>query len=153
VTERIGGHFVIDPGQGSSFFGAIVCLDGATDFPNSGNLLSTDVLGRGLLVFPNTSAEVFGDLALPLDPGWYALVFGSGLFGATGRGGAPANNPDIDSPTYIAHQVDPGWFDISPPNGPFHNFRFVVEGQVVPEPAMGSLMPCVALLFFRRRKR
>ena len=134
VTTRIGGHFVIDPGHDDSFFGAIVRLDHATDFPNSGDLATPDVLGETLLAFPDASTEVFGDLALSLEPGWYALVFGSGLFGATGQGGAIGNNPDIGSPTYIAHQMGSAWFDISPPNGPFNDFRLVV----IPYPAMSD---------------
>jgi hypothetical protein len=134
IATRVGGHFVIDPGHDDSFFGAIVRLDNVFDFPNSGDLSTPDVLQETLLTFPDTSTEVFGELALPLDPGWYALVFGSGLFGATGQGGAIANNPDIGSPTYIAHLPSSGWIEISPPNGPFENFRFVIEGKVVPEP-------------------
>ncbi len=99
ITSQIGGHFV--EANSGSFFGAIVALDDESDFPDSGDFSSSDFLGSTLLTFPHPSAEVFGDLSLSLDPGWYALVFGSGLFEATGAGAAPRNNTDIGNPTYI----------------------------------------------------
>ncbi len=135
MTTRVGGHFVADPRFGDSFFGAIVRLDGAMDFPDSGNLSTPDVLGTTLLTFPNPSAEVFGNLTVKLDPGWYALVFGSGLFGATGSGAAVLNNPDIGTPSYIAHQPAAGWFNFADIGGFFNDFRLVVDGNAVPEPS------------------
>lgn len=139
VTTRVGGHFVTDPRFADSFFGAIVRLDDATDFPDSDNLSTPDVLGATLLTFPNPSAEVFGDLELNLSPGWYALVFGSGLFGATGSGGALLNNSDIGSPSYIGHQPGPGWYSYADIGGFFKNFRLVVQGEFVPEPTSAVL--------------
>lgn len=147
VTSRVGGHFVADPPRGTSFFGAIVRLDNEMDFPNSDDLSTPDVLGATLLTFPNPSSEVFGELAVRLDPGWYALIFGSGLFGATGRGGALLNNPDIGTPDYIGHQPGFGWYDYSGLPGPFQNFRLVVEGNVVPEPSsIATVLVAVAFL-------
>ena len=157
VTTRVGGHFVIDPGHDDSFFGAIVRLDDGTDFPDSGNLSTPDVLGETLLTFPYASTEVFADLTLSLEPGWYALVFGSGLFEATGQGGALANNSDIGSPSYIAFRKfvpNSQWIDFSTLPGPFANFRLVVEGKVIPEPnsivAIAIMFP---LLLCARRAR
>ncbi len=134
LTTRVGGHFVIQPSSDDSFFGAIVRLDDISDFPDSGDFSTPDFLGNASLTFPNTSEEVFGELSLRLDPGWYALVFGSGLFGTTGNGGAVLNNPDIGLPSYIAHQQAAGWIELSTLPGPFRNYRLVVEGIVVPEP-------------------
>lgn len=155
VTSRVGGHFVVEPGFDDSFFASIVRLDDDVDFPDSDDLSTPDVLGHALLTFPNTSAEVFGDLELSLSPGWYALVFGSGLFGATGQGGAVANNPDIGSPSYLGHQADPGWFDFSTLPGPFEDFRLIVEGQIVPEPDLivPALVALVLLLYIFRSQR
>jgi hypothetical protein len=152
ITLRIGGHFVADPRVDDSFFGAIVKLDDVMDFPDSGNLSTPDVLGATLLTFPNPSAEVFGDLQLNLDRGWYALVYGSGLFGATGSGGMLLNNADIGDPSYIAHQPGPGfgWGNLSPI---FHNFRFVVEGIVVPEPMALAILPITLVVVLRIRCR
>jgi hypothetical protein len=130
VTSQIGGHFVSQ--TGGTFFGTIVALDDAHDFPDSGDLTTPDVLGAASLDFPNPSAEVFGDLALSLDTGWYAPVYGSGLFGTTGRGVALRNGLDIGDPSYIAFQPGSGvqWIDISEE---FHDHRFVITGVIVPE--------------------
>ena len=87
VISRVGGHFSASDGGGGTFFGAIVSLDGTDDFPDSGDLSTPDVFGDTLLTFPDPSSEIFGELSLTLAPGDYALVFGSGLFGATGGGG------------------------------------------------------------------
>jgi hypothetical protein len=152
ATTRVGAHVVIDPGHDDSFFGAIVRLNSATDFPNSGDLSTPDVLGERLLAFPDTSTEVFGDLALSLEPGWYALVFGSGLFGATGRGAAVANNPDIGSPSYIAFVPNSQWVDLSTLPGPFANFRLVVEGNIVSEPSAFVAIPFMLLSLLCARK-
>lgn len=148
-TTQIGGHFLqrpgSDPNGDGSFFGAIVALDDENDFPDSGDLSTSDVLGSTLLTFPNPSAEVFGNLNLSLDPGWYALVFGSGLFGTTAGGAAIRNNPDIGNPVYIGWQPGAvlGWSNLINPI--FRNHRFVIQGFVVPEPLAIDLI-AVALL-------
>ncbi|MDZ4659158.1 MAG: hypothetical protein SH868_16425 [Bythopirellula sp.] len=110
ITTQVGGHFVGSLGTTDTFFGAIVALIDENDFPDSGDLSTPDVLGSTVIAFPEPSAEVFGDLTLALDPGWYALVFGSGLIGASGDGAMPLNNPDIGNPTYIGYQLGTGWF-------------------------------------------
>jgi len=56
ITTQVGGHFVEEvPG---TFFGAIVALDDAGDFPNSADLSTADVLGATTPTYPNPSAEV-----------------------------------------------------------------------------------------------
>jgi len=132
-TEQIGGHFVDD--LGGTFFGAIVKLEDATDFPDSADLSTPDVLGATQLTFPVLSAEVFGDLSLSLNPGWYALVFGTGRFGTSGSGGALRNNPDIGDPAYIGLHLGDGWFNFADLSDvlDFSNHRFVING--VPEPS------------------
>jgi hypothetical protein len=70
ITTEIGGHFVRRPNAGDSFFGAIVRLDAHSDFPNSEDLSTSDVRGTALLMFPDISAEVFGEMNLLLEPGW-----------------------------------------------------------------------------------
>jgi len=152
LTTRVGGHFVIKPNAEDSFFGAIVQLDSVTDFPNSGDLSTTDVLGKTLLTFPESSTDVFGDLTLSLNPGWYALIFGSGLFGATGSGGAVLNNPDIGSPSYIGFVPGvSGWIEVAPPFGPFENYRLVIEGTIVPEPNTLTLGTALLAMTFLMR--
>jgi hypothetical protein len=155
ITSQIGGHFV--GGSNGTFFGAIVKLDSETDFPNSSNLSTPDVLGAASLSFPVPSAEVFGNLKIHLTPGWYALVFGSGLFGTSGYGAALWNNSGIGDPSYIISRPISGgptqrWFNseiIRTP--PIEDFRFVVTGTIVPEP--GSLSLLLFALWPRRAVR
>ena len=127
LTTQIGGHFV-DRNNGS-FFGAIVALDNENDFPDSGDFSTPDFLGSTILDFPVPSAEVFGNLSLSLNPGWYALVFGSGHFGTTGDGAAPSNNHNIGNPDYIGFQTGAGW------GSRLSGRRFVITGTIIPEPA------------------
>jgi hypothetical protein len=150
LTSQVGGHFVRE--AAGTFFGAIVALDNANDFPNSGDLSTPDVLGAATLSFPNPSAEVFGNLALSLDPGWYALVFGSGLFGTAGSGAALRNGQDIGTPTYVAYQPNSGvtWIDITPIA---RNHRFVVQGTIVPEPNALGLISILLVVFLRLRRK
>ncbi len=138
LVSQIGGHFVSTVPR--TFFGAIVALDDASDFPDSEGLSTPDVVGTTTLTFPVPSDEVFGDLEVRLDPGWYALVFGSGLFGTLGNGAAPRNNPDIGDPTYIGFQPGAGWFNLAGLPTMFTNHRFVIKGRIVPEPTTFGIM-------------
>ena len=157
ITTRIGGHFVGPFSNEDTFFGAIVSLDGKDDFPNSSNLASSDVLGTTLLSFPEPSNEVFGNLELSLQPGWFAVVFGSGLFGATGNGAAVRNSIDLDSPSYINWQPntpDDGWSNLDQfATGNSGDLRFVVEGTIIPEPSTLTLLLCCTFIVLRRHSR
>jgi hypothetical protein len=136
--SSLGGHFV--GASPSTFFGAIVRLSDETDFPDSANITTPDVLAATLLNFPSPSAEVTSTLTGSLAPGWYAIVFGSGLFGATGVGGAARNNTDVNGPSYISYDPNLGWFNLSSLPMTPHNFRFFLNGQVVPEPLSWHLI-------------
>ena len=158
-TTHIGAHVLQRPGSNpngdGSFFGAIIALDNENDFPNSGDLSTSDFLGSALLAFPDPSAEVFSDLSLRLEPGWYALVFGSALFGATANGAALRNNPDIGEPAYIAWQPHTSWFNLSDLSDAieFVDHRFVVRGSVVPEPiSIGSTLIGAMYLILNGRR-
>jgi hypothetical protein len=148
MTTQVGGHFVA--ASGGTFFGAIVKLDDANDFPNSGDLSTPDVLGTTVIAFPTPSAEVFGNLALPLDPGWYALVFGSGLFGTNGVGVAVRNGMDIGNPAYIGYDPNLQWFNLDLLALPFNNHRFVIDGHIVPEP-QSVILAFIAVFAFSHR--
>lgn len=154
-TTRIGGHFYGHPlNPSNEFFGALIQLENAMDFPNSDDLSSADVLGVTTLTFPSPSDEVFGELSTALDPGWYAVVFGSGLFGTSAVGGALRNGVDNGPQAYIGWQPGVGWFELSllfPPL--FENHRFVVEGTIIPEPATSILLLLGAGSLFTMRRR
>ncbi|MCH8840377.1 MAG: hypothetical protein IH831_06800 [Planctomycetes bacterium] len=77
-------------------------------------------------------------MSLELQAGWYAVVFGSGLFGTSGKGAAVRNGEDLDNPSFFSWQpgaLGDGWFDLDvfPPEFS-GNLRFVVEGTIIPEP-------------------
>jgi hypothetical protein len=91
-TTRIGGEIGGEFGAGNSkVFAAIVALTGPDDFPDSVDLSTPDVLGHALLPVPEDGLSFLNDaeLTVNLTPGWYAIVYGSGRFGATGIGIAP----------------------------------------------------------------
>lgn len=149
ITSQIGGHFVSF--SSGTFFGAVVELDDENDFPDSFDFSTSDLLGTTTLEFPNPSDEVFGNLTLALEPGWYALVFGSGLFGTNGDGAAVRNGSDLGEITYIAAQPFSGiseWIDVS---SELPNHRFVITGTIVPEPSSIILVVCTSILPFIRR--
>jgi hypothetical protein len=134
-TESIAGQFLRQQSQPSGgVFGAIVKLSGPGDFPDSLDLSTSDVLGGTVLtppVQPALSAVVSAPLAVHLDPGYYALVYGSGLFGATGQAVAMENNSDTGSPSYF-QQFSGSWGSTAQ-----QNFYFAVT---VPEPSSAALM-------------
>jgi len=100
-TTSIGGHFISDggPAGNGKFFGGIVALTTQSDFPDSIDLSTPDVLGTTLLTFPDPSSEVSAPLEVTLSPGIYAVVFGTGLFGATSSGAAKSNYINDTAPT------------------------------------------------------
>lgn len=105
IVRSIGGHFL--KFTDGPIFGAIVALTGQYDVPDAPDLSSDDVLGVTLFETPSPSDNVAGNLPLILKPGWYAVMFGSGRFGATGEAGAMGNNiPDGTSLPYTIRQSD-----------------------------------------------
>ncbi|MEX2317798.1 MAG: hypothetical protein WD669_11640 [Pirellulales bacterium] len=153
AVERIGGHFVGGFDK-DSFFGALIRLTDSLDFPDSEDLSTPDVLGWTLMSFPNPSEEIFSSLQVELTPGWYAVLFGSGLFGADGRGGVVRNGNDIGTPEYIIWQSGSGWINLDDlgDDRVRGNRRFVVEGVLMPEPAT-SLLALITLSIVAVRRR
>jgi hypothetical protein len=139
TTGTIGGHF----GGFGNFFGAIVALSGPTDVPDSFSLSTPDVLGSTLINFPFPSDDTSAPLTLTLTPGWYALVFGSGLFAATGGGYAPVTNTDVGTPSFFfSRNFNDTWGE-----GGYDNARFfVTEAQArTPEPSSVILLALGAM--------
>lgn len=149
AVSQIGGHF-FSP-SGGDFFGAIVALDDENDFPDSGDLSTPDVLGHTELAFPLASKEILGELDLHLNSGWYAIIFGSGLFDMSGAGGMPINNTNTSDPAYLIFQPKSGvdWVNFTSLDK-IH--RFVVRGRVVPEPTAITYVSLACLVFLIHRK-
>lgn len=85
----LGLEFTPEPGPGT-VFGALVRLTGASDVPDDPALGGSDVLDVRSISVPSTGgAPVVAQAALDVlaTPGWYAVVFGTGAFGATLTGG------------------------------------------------------------------
>jgi hypothetical protein len=155
VTNAIGGNFRVVAGQGNEeIFGAIVTLSGPTDFPNSLDLSTPDVLGTTLLAPSNqVSGEVTAPLTLALTPGWYALIFGGDLFGATGDGRAPgqfSGDTNIDSPLYFHWNRFTNISTYVNDGNSLHN-ELLLTGNVVPEPSTFLIAACFAVATFLSR--
>jgi len=151
VTDTIsitaaGGHMF---GIVGNVFGAIVKFTGDLDYPDSANLSTADVLRTFTFTPPPAwfSADITVNFnPLTLTPGEYGVVFGGGLFGATGFGGIPnnADQPPIGSPVFFGWNSDNGWH--TDPTSPIGNPRLTVY---VPEPSIAWL--CGILPLLRRR--
>ncbi len=129
-VDRIGGNFQFFTGTGP--FGAIVQLDGEFDLPDSVDLSTPDVLATTIvpLAFQD-DGDKRGDLDIVLQPGWYALMFGTGKFGSTGLTNLMLNNvPQTEAAAYLharQNTTPPEYFSVTPSNS-VSNARFVLEG-------------------------
>lgn len=151
-----------------TLFAAIVSLDGPDGTPNAGPSATpadgvdpAGVVAHTLFSLSGLALGHSDHFTIPLptviEPGWYAVVFGGGLFGADGRGYLPNNNIGIPS-----QYSEIGWWDLRPGlwswntrvitnNGFGH--RYVVEGFEIPEPGGFVLLSAAAAVAaaFRRR--
>lgn len=143
IVKSIGGDFEVR----GSIFGAIIQLSGPTDFPDGWNPLnSDDILGHTLITLnQNTPSDVTANIGpILLNPGEYAVVFGSYQFGATGDGSVWGSGygTDIGTPSYIfANEYTFGaWRSV---NG--DGVNYLVDGVMV-APLPGSAGAGLALM-------
>lgn len=150
-VTHIGGHLLggaLSSGvlvRGYDIFGAIISLENADALPRGTPFLPKEVLATTILTTSFPSSEILVPLSVTLDPGNYALVFGSGLFGASGVGAMPNYSDQSDIPptslaSYFTWSAGEGF---NPPRwrngteGGSSRTRFVVTGEFaepVPEP-------------------
>jgi hypothetical protein len=133
----------------ANIFGAIVKLDNFSDFPDGAPLKNEDVIAYTVFSGGYIDSDYRTPLSTILSPGYYALVFGSGLYGTTGSAMMPyADQIDLGTPQYICWDSfrNPQWFDPIPLQA-----RFVIEGTVVPEPATLLLFGLGAAILRKKR--
>jgi hypothetical protein len=144
TVQDIGGKFAPLPVTGNNeIFGAVVRVNSQFDNPD----LSKNLLGTTLITLPGAQdvENVSGPLNLTLKPGWYALLFGTGQFGATGTAfavemmdGQPSNTTNGDI-TNAVRQSDGSLFTQAP------GARYFAEGLLqpvtaAPEPSSLTLL-------------
>lgn len=144
VTE-IGGHFFTftEPNFGNgSIFGAIVPLSTSTALPKGNPFLLEEVLSAITFNPGFPSRDVAVPLSVTLAQGNYALIFGSGLFGASGLGGMPFNNRQLPGTSFNSYFSWNGtdWENNGTSNAGVFDIRFFIKGQLVtqtniPEPS------------------
>ncbi len=149
TVSAIGGTFVsLMPQQ---IFGAVVRLNSYSDFPDSTDLSTLDVLAGVTFSTDSTFSDRVVEIPpQDLEPGVYGVIFGSGLFGTVGTSYMPVASDNIGQPSYFWLDSQQNWR-----NGDLSPSRLTVysESSVVPEPSSLLLMCGSGLLLFRRRRR
>jgi hypothetical protein len=131
--SAIGGNFT--QYSDGSLFGAIVPLAPGAALP--GDVASTAVAHT---VFTPNGGDQTVSISGLLAPGTYALIFGAGLFGATGSSGLVSGQTALGTPSFV--QVDGSGASAFTDD----TLRFVVLATPVPEPATAALWAAGALL-------
>ena len=153
-VEAIGGFFFGVPAPNNDdLFGAIIRLPSIDGLPSGDPLNFSEVMAHAVFhVDRGLAHEVIVPLAVTLQPGAYAVVFGNGLFGTEGAAGAPSAGPGLNARYLVWNTSIPGW------RSDEGNYRFFVLGSV-PEPSAALLastvVPLWSLAFgtgLRRRK-
>lgn len=145
----IGGHF--SQYSNGSIFGAIVAAASLDGLPTASTAdLEASALAH--TVFAADGSDQIGTLSVNLAPGFYTVIFGSGLWGATGTSSL-ATGQDFFGNANLFQTLDGGasWLTFS------DSVRLDVQGvAAVPVPAALPLFASSILglgVFGRRRAR
>jgi hypothetical protein len=119
-----------------------VRLTNFNDYPDSTNLSTSDVLATAEFSASSDYMDVANPIGpLTVEPGVYAVVLGSGLFGATGEGSMSLNNPNFaSSSTFFYNTFDNIWSEYGAEGG----LRFAVYGALVPDKTPPQIVRIVA---------
>jgi len=136
AVDHIGGHLLSFPDEPGNIFAALVRLPSIDSVPMGAPFNPDEIVATTTFRPPFPSAEVFTPLSTMLAPGSYTLVFGTGLFGATGAGAIHNGDdqPDIP-PTNLSSFIF--WsrpFAGQPPEWRLNlasHMRFVIQAQIV----------------------
>jgi len=135
VTE-IGGHIQ----SIGDIFGAIIQLPGPSILPSGSPFDAGEVIAFTTFLPSSPSSDISVPLSVILPPGDYALVFGSGLFGATGLGGILTNNPETPEGSgsfFFFSGSSTTWIN----GGGIAEARFTVNGNAVGVAIGGEIIP------------
>jgi len=119
----VGGHLV--EGTAGNLFGAIIRLTGPGGVPQGSPFSGSEVVASTVFDPCSSSTDFRAPLTATLEPGNYALVFGTGRLGSTGGAGAMPwqGQSNLPGASYIIWNSS-DWYDTNPDPPP----RFVVEG-------------------------
>jgi hypothetical protein len=134
VVTQVGGHLGGISGQ---IFAAITRLPELDSLPQGAPFDDDEVVASAKLTPPAVTADVRVPINALLSPGSYALVFGSGQFGATGSGFIPYGQQTNIEPTMRSSYIS--WRQTLPEqfawtSGGPNTVRFVVVGSEVAGP-------------------
>ncbi|APZ90894.1 cadherin-like domain-containing protein [Fuerstiella marisgermanici] len=134
TIERVGGNFQFFSGTGP--FAAIVALDSQADFPDAEDLSTPDVVATAVIPLAyQDDGEKSAEINADLQPGWYAVMFGTEQFGSTGITGVYLNSAPVDGTTFIHSQPEVPRFLTPTPASKIPNSRLFVTlegGAFVP---------------------
>lgn len=160
--DSIGGHFKGNVTDDRSLFLALVGLDGPTALPSLADL-SSPIAALSFVApfndvgpYPYQVADTVLQVDLDLSAGTYALIVGSGLFGATGSGWMPVSGPIQVLPWFVARNA---FISDDFRNLNEQPVRFLITGEAnkVPEPGSLTLallgLVCVGSAAARPRNR
>jgi hypothetical protein len=130
----IGGQFGGFPS--GTIFGAIVSLASATSLPSfAPSEIEANSLAHVVFAAPSETTDLTEKLDITLGAGSYAVVFGSGAFGADGWGGLGDQNDSIGSPSFFTYL---SWNGNSWATASMDGVRITVSG--VPEASTWAMM-------------
>ncbi len=149
AIDGIGGNFLEDSGAflGGSVFGAIVELD-SSGHPSATRLTLDNVIAS--VVFTPTIGDFLAPITTTLNPGTYGVVFGSGLFGATGTQALTswATVPSASNGVIFFSSSSQDWKDL----GSIAGRRIFISSAVPIPPAVWLFGSALGLLGWMQRK-
>jgi hypothetical protein len=98
AVAEVGGHLLGFPDPAGPIFAVLIRLAAPQALPAGAPFLATEIVASANFAPPFPSDEILVPMQVTLDPGSYALVFGSGLFDATGGGALPNSIDQTDIP-------------------------------------------------------